>query len=1099
MGRTKQMLSELGEEDSNMAGVGYGGLKAGGSHQRPASPARNIGQLLRHHTDGQEDQSRRLPQSTRGRFGSLSHSHHELSDGEAGREAPAHGERTRTTRNQSNHVPANLQMEELLHRIDMQSKARDSDKKPEQSIKSRQKQRGEPGEGSLLDRTLEELARPQRPSTSQSQTDLLVVGSSSRKPGQLVAQTVLGVGHNNNHIAATGKQRQDPLGVVITPGGKNFNKRTGSVDGGSSRHTSQATGPRLCLCIGPCSCNRVTDNMEMAKGSGDTDGRTKLGFVKLKGKSSRTPQIADGPNLPSPSSRKPQEGSSGPESEASLQRIFSHNGNRNGRTLYMMGPLTLKKFCNTVRKVMRQWVYRQMAEHFRLKDERAQSGFMILVRTLSERRMQDQAAGLESIQDHPKVVAHASRLIGNFCGWFERSQTESRSQGFALLRTNLHLQTLPGFATCLREMRTAGSNSASDSQKPHELLSEALALRTSRLQTLDRVLFRAGQRHQHQTRRFLSQAIDLLRDTSAQDKLRSLLPRLDALLSLARWADILRGYYGIKAAGGRLLPLHIILERKLKIDSSRLRLCLKKLRIWSRYRVSQQNDPDSQLRIIIVKSESSEQHGNQLDHIKRMLLKKSFEGVTKVLALALKGNKSLAFERMQERASRVIAVTRLAQFLQPVLASRPLRLGWVEMSLTYVQRKSFATVKATPKDTNHFSPRFTRDLLNSKFPLSDDKKAPATNPLFRYYEEKTAGPQFPIYLSHEDSPASHHRKSSSRGFSGSGYQSGSSPNLLAGPEGYTHSSELEILRTGLDLDLHLQATRIRTRGTSNSGRGLAALESALKAETGYGAHRDQLKTHALREVALKLLSAYRRHLRIAFDSIERVDTHSEMQRVREAYLRLFLSSVESVTRQKTCRLIESAWRQLVRATPKNKITHGGVKNPVLLYRQSSNSARNEPKALTTSSVLNEQDREDKRPDNQLSQRSPVRIDPRQSAFQSFQKQSNPFLKIIDNTGIEHTRSPSEAQDSPSKFSNHNSNSPGSNKHHQSASTLGAKRQVTTSPTNQNQQISFKQSGVGPGKAEGRSSNGGPVQVKSSQSSSRPPGRYPNYQDIKVKK
>lgn len=1099
---SKKVLSQLGEEDSELGSAAENRMKGPGSDRNLVTFGQNKVHKLRNNTEA-DDPIRPYhlhygdPRSHRGPKSS-----DELP--RKGDSSSKYDQLRPNTEPQESVSPLNynLQMEELLQRIDMQSKARDSDKKEEQSLRSKYRPKADQAEGSLLDRTLDELMRIAGPSSSQSQKDLQAFGGQNPRNMLLSGLGKSKLIHNSNHLGESNRAEHPATALPNSPNTKVFGKRPGSVDGGSRRSTQQSL-------LVPVTFGGELNNSKKQHGNkkpvrengGKSEVPSKLGFIKLKGKSSRV--LGDDSELEiSPSS--PSGGAISLQKPTNIwqeEEKISRNESKKSKLQYMISPLTIKKLCNTVRKAMRQSVYRHLVEHFRQLDERLQQGFVKL-HTVNARFIQkSQLIALERIQSHPSLVDRAHSILTRFAEVLEGHEAASKQQSLAQLQTYYLTRTLPGFASCLREalqvgkMRDAGPSS---NQEPNHILVVGLQILEQRHATFRRVLERASLRIKFATRHFLSLWLEQLRESGAQSKLRRLLPRLESIMSLAQWADILRGYYGIKAAGGRLQSLRIILSKKVKIDTSKLRLSLKKLRIWCRYRSNTQSDPESNLRIIIVRSEASDTQSSQLDHIKRMLVKKSLDTLAKIIAQRCQSQQTYTLSVLAQYVSRKQCTARLSILLEPILLKRPLRLGWVELNLTYVQRKSLAVVKAAPKETSHFSPRFTRDLVGNKFTLSDDKKAPTSNPLFRYFEEKTTGSQPGLNMPQEDSPASHHRKSSSRGFISSALQSGSIPNLLAGSEGYTHSSELEILRTGLDLDVHLQASRVRARGTSNSGRGLIALETALKAETGYGTHRDQLRTHATRELALKLFSLCRRQLRIAFDRIERADTQSKLQRVREAYIRFFFNAIDTAVRQSNRGCKESAWHLLLKHSDALKSSRQGTIKPVYLYRQEKKSVPN----LTGDSQGEKSSpiQDNSKVSNSLSPNDSfprVMTQPKPS-LTLFQK-PHPYMKIVDNTGL--SSSP-RVRNAATILNDQNSKgltlAPASytEKQANGQTDLAKQGHVLLREESAEQKKSSEKQLLARDIGLGVQGSGKPKIVQPAQ---RPLGRYPNYQDVKLKK
>ena len=349
--------------------------------------------------------------------------------------------------------------------------------------------------------------------------------------------------------------------------------------------------------------------------------------------------------------------------------------------------------------------------------------------------------------------------------------------------------------------------------------------------------------------------------------------KLATLVSHRHTSDLLRGYYGIKAAGGRLDKLFIIVSKKQKIYTAKVRYCIKKLRIWNKFKSNVSEDYGN-VKTIIVRTENSHED-QRTTQLQRMFFRKGLDGLQRVFRQAREAHVKDSLAAMKLKWRKSSELQNLFTVLHQSMYARPLKQGWIELSIFNLQQKTIRLVTSSKKESYYESP-------NGKQRTGNKAVGGVTNPLFKYIEER----------SHERGTFIDHESNNT--------------NL---------SSEIEIFKSGLDLD-----EKLRKISNSKQLQGAKSLELALKADQRFGSSPEVMKASNQRVILLCLPKLMKRRLYQAFESIKQTDTKDKMKKVAVHFFSFGLERTEKLIKKILLRSKHEAVKVLKSTRPPKQPT-----------------------------------------------------------------------------------------------------------------------------------------------------------------------------------
>jgi len=375
------------------------------------------------------------------------------------------------------------------------------------------------------------------------------------------------------------------------------------------------------------------------------------------------------------------------------------------------------------------------------------------------------------------------------------------------------------------------------------------------LDSLRRTLMRKDMRCTHDIRRFL---LRWRLAAGGGKQQASGLNKLFAFFAAKLKAHALKGFYCIQASGGRLDKLYIVANRKEKIYLAKLKYCFKKLRIWNKFRAGG-IEAITNVRTIIIRTADPVDDQRNLN-LTRMFKKKGLENLHKTFAAKRTSQLCAAFGLLRRALLRQRGTTGLLASLHGCLHRKRLQKAWVEINIFLLQKHSVESVTETLKGSMHFSP-----YSKKRDKTADKAVRKVKNPMFQFIQENRCNSD----------------------------QKASSESLTL-----SHSNELEIFKTGLDLDTKLSQHFFSRLKTSSS-----SLEQILKSDERFGKSKVFLKFHRIRQLIVKLTSLYKKKLRISFARLGRAASTQKMSSLSQDYRHIGLSKLQqSFARQLQQRL-----------------------------------------------------------------------------------------------------------------------------------------------------------------------------------------------------
>lgn len=365
------------------------------------------------------------------------------------------------------------------------------------------------------------------------------------------------------------------------------------------------------------------------------------------------------------------------------------------------------------------------------------------------------------------------------------------------------------------------------------------------LDNLRRIVLRKDMRCTHDIRRYL---LRWRLNSGGAKQLAAGLNKLQLLFDAKSKAHALKGFYSIQASGGRLDKLFIVANRKEKIYLAKLKYCFKKLRIWNKYKAGG-TEAITNVRTIIIRAADPVDEQRNLN-LTRMFKKKALDNIHKIFTVKRASQLSESFGELRIKHERCQRTSGFLLALHRTLHRKRLQKAWVEINIYLLQKKSVESVTEALKGSVSFSPY---SKIRDKTIEKQVRKV--KNPMFQFIEE-------------------HHHSD----------QKGSSESLTL-----SHSNELEIFKTGLDLDTKLSQHFFSRLKTSSS-----SLEQILKSDERFGKSKAFLKFHRIRQLIVKLTSLYKKKLRISFARIGRAASTQKLSSLSADYKQIGFSKLHKV-------------------------------------------------------------------------------------------------------------------------------------------------------------------------------------------------------------
>lgn len=523
---------------------------------------------------------------------------------------------------------------------------------------------------------------------------------------------------------------------------------------------------------------------------------------------------------------------------------------------FYMTPLNIQKFCRIVEKAFQRNIFSNLAQIRQSRREQTKFGCISLLEMFIRKRRNLGRVLFASIKDLPykshKLTIKFSILESLLSSFFKEAKQRAFTAILAdsLVKVNSHLKA------AFKKL-----HNSPETPKGSAYL-KAANLEIKKIDALSRVLRRNHHINLQALRRAFNNWVNEL-DTTPINQKRKAFRKLDSLMSHRQTSDLLKGYYGIKAAGGRLDKLFIIVSKKLKIYTAKTKYCFKKLRIWNKFKSNVSEDYGNVKTIIVRTVDAADSHRSA--QLARIFLRKGFETLRRVFQTTDKHSISDSYLKIKKIWSKDRQILKCFKLLHMILYWKPLKQGWIELSIFNLQQNTIKMVTSNKKETYYESP-------NGKQRPSNKSISAVLNPLFKYIEERSH--ERPTFFDHESN----------------------NTNL---------SSEIEIFKSGLDLD-----EKLRRISNSKQLQGAKSLELALKADHRFGGSSGLMRASHLRALLLCLQKIAKRRLHQGLESIFETDTRDKMKRVAAHFLSFGLEKTEKLLRNILLRPKYSVLRQL---------------------------------------------------------------------------------------------------------------------------------------------------------------------------------------------
>lgn len=554
-----------------------------------------------------------------------------------------------------------------------------------------------------------------------------------------------------------------------------------------------------------------------------------------------------------------------PKSASSAFNL-QHKKNR-----FFMTPLNIQKFCRAVQKAFKKQAVKRLVSFSESKKEDLEAACLVLSELVAAKTRSLRRLLFKDLKDRPLQTQKAKLCLEILENLLASKQKDSKRLPFSMILS----QSLVSKNGKLKNVLDKLVDSPV-SVKARSLL-QAADLEEKKLDTLSRIIKKRDQQMSQALRRSFQHWISESDATPMRLMARSI-RKLATVIEHRKTSDLLRGYYGIKAAGGRLDKLFIIVDKKQKIYTAKMRYCIKKLRIWNKFK-SNVSENFGNVKTIIVRTVDpvEDQRAVQL---KRIFFRKGFEELKRIAKQAESNDFKACFSQLKQEWLQSRERLRFFEILHQILYWKSVKQGWIELSIFNLQQKTIHMITSNKKE-GHF------ETHNSKHRIVTRSSGALKNPLFKFIEERSL----------ERGTAIEHESNNT--------------NL---------SSEIEIFKSGLDLD-----EKLRKISNAKMLQGAKSLEMALKADLRFGSSPEVMKASKQRVLLLCLQKICKRRLYQAFESINDFDTRDKMKTVAIHFLHFGFDRTEKLVDRILLRSKYDAFREL-RSLRQSRTPTQGIKS-----------------------------------------------------------------------------------------------------------------------------------------------------------------------------
>lgn len=541
----------------------------------------------------------------------------------------------------------------------------------------------------------------------------------------------------------------------------------------------------------------------------------------------------------------------------------SSRGGKSSQSRYFMSPLTIQKFCKVVQRTLQRGVLQKLSAIVETKRETSNLGLLMLADCITAARKRRARELLLALQEYPLIVKRTVTCLEIMRSLIEGKMKNQKRVSFAqIVKSNIESAS-PRLTSLLDKLSEKGTSFSGTA------LLKIAAEEEHRMETLAKLLNRKQRAIEQSARKAFqiwSHNDNQLNEVALVRGSR----KLGALLTHRHASDLLRGYYGIKAAGGRLDKLLILLLKNQKIYAAQTKYSLKKLRIWNKFKSNVSHDYGNVKTIIVRTSDPMEEQ--RTNTLRRMFYRKAFDCLADIFKCDLSASKAAAFDLLNHKYLASIGREKVLIRLLDILQRRSLRLAWIELSIIDLKRRTEERESTAKKAAGCMSPGLGGRGRQTAMTVQ--------NPLFRYFESRQQ--DISDVVGHDQSQQK-------------------------------VSIDLEILKSGLDLDEKIQ----QMAGTKEL-YGARRLEQVLMEENRMVYAPDVAKASSIRSLSMCLLKLYRKRTILVMKNLKLAATKKDLSQVQTQYMKFGFQKMERILAKTMIKSIKSALRTLQQLSPRSK-------------------------------------------------------------------------------------------------------------------------------------------------------------------------------------
>ena len=456
------------------------------------------------------------------------------------------------------------------------------------------------------------------------------------------------------------------------------------------------------------------------------------------------------------------------EEQISIRQTEGSMSSKLTRSRHMMGPLSFQKLVRTVTKVCQRSIVRLIIERYGKKMQNMCYALDSLDSVFKRNKYHSLIESVVKFKEYPikiQVLQSGLNTVEKLLIAIRRSiqaQVIFKILSHSLEKTNHISKSL------FKDLE----NNPQLVTKPRQLLDLANAI--YKRNTAIGALIRKKALSQTQSARralyHLKQALDI----GSIGHIGKLSLTLRRVLDIRSYQNSLRAFYSIKAAGGRFDKLAIILRKHSKIYFAKMKYSYKKLNLWARFKAGKPVDSDN-LRTIIVRTVEPAEDMRTAQLV-RMFQRKGIDTINSSFKNRLIDTKKEAFQLIKRELLYFKGLQALSLILDGSIRRKSLGLGWIELTINDMRQQSARSVVGLIRRNSAWDSPGTKVRISATLVNINSGRGALKNPMFKYIEQRQS----------------------------------SNENLRVSNSTLTqnHSNELEILKTGLDLDTHLGLAKL---------------------------------------------------------------------------------------------------------------------------------------------------------------------------------------------------------------------------------------------------------------------------------------------------